>query len=244
MRSDIANHTTSGSISKIPLHKVMSHTDDQSPRSFYVTIAKFRGEVTTCFPYDLQSTHHPRLRPFIGVERLTAGLILLDASNGIQNIQQAGAIASHAWSCLDWDGFAQHLLTNSRTQAALRHDIDATSQEVLEIHEQAANIEDTASRRHTHEQVDIARLVGVASRDRAEDPDVRRSVVCGQLEHVRPVALQSIAGSHREWRRGTGMIVRASSSPNRATPAFGRQTALATARTSETSRLALPHAVP
>ena len=81
---------------EIPVHEMMPHPDDQSPRYGGVTLAKFRGQVTARFAEDLKPADHPSLCAFIGIERLAGALIPLDTGNGIQDIQQAGAIASHA----------------------------------------------------------------------------------------------------------------------------------------------------
>ena len=93
----------------------MSHPDNQSPRYGGVTLPKFRGQVTTRFADDLKPADHPGLCAFIGIERLAGALIPLDTGNGIKDIQQARAIASHAESQLDRYGFAQDVITDSRS---------------------------------------------------------------------------------------------------------------------------------
>ena len=44
----------------------------------------------------LEPADHPSMCAFIGIERVASALMLPDTGNGIQDIQQAGAIASHA----------------------------------------------------------------------------------------------------------------------------------------------------
>ncbi len=80
---------------KIPVHQMMSHANNQSPRYGGMLLSKLRGQVSARLANDLQPAHHPRLRALISIKRLAGGLIPLDARNGIQDIQQAGAIASH-----------------------------------------------------------------------------------------------------------------------------------------------------
>ena len=100
--------------------------------------------------------------------------------DGPDAMGKIGSIASHEYRRLDGNGLAQHPLTHSRAETALGHDIHAPAQQVLEIHEQAAEIEHAPSRSHPYKKVDVARLVGFSTRDGTEYANIGRPILGGE----------------------------------------------------------------
>ena len=70
-------------------------------------------------------------------------------------------IGSHGRAGLDGNGVAQHPLPHAWAQTALRDNADTALEQILQIHQQAAEIEQTPTRRHLDEEVDVARFVSV-----------------------------------------------------------------------------------
>ena len=113
---------------EIAMDEMVSHADDEAPWHFGVPISKCLRQVSRRFTDDLQPTHHPRLRPFVAVERLAAREILLNPGNCVENIEETRPIASHKSWRLDGNGFAQHPIAHSRAESALGHDIHTSAQ--------------------------------------------------------------------------------------------------------------------
>jgi hypothetical protein len=92
---------------------------------------------------DLEAVDHPDLRAFVGVECCACGPIALDASDRVENVEQTGTIGSHA--VLNSNRFAENLRTDSRTQSSLRYQFHSASQQILQVHRQAAEVEQAST---------------------------------------------------------------------------------------------------
>jgi len=61
-------------------------------------------------------------------------------------------------------------------QSGLGEHVHLAAEEVLEVHEQAAEVEQAPAGLHVHEEIHVAGVIGLTFRDRAKDADVRRPV--------------------------------------------------------------------
>jgi hypothetical protein len=77
-----------------------------------------------------------------------------------------------------------------RTHAALAEHIDMNTKQILQVLPQAHQINQAASRFHLYEQVDIARLVQLASDDRAKHAHVARAVIGRVAQNLLPPGTQ------------------------------------------------------
>jgi hypothetical protein len=88
------------------------------------------------------------------------------------------------------------LLANPRAEAAFRDDVYAPPEQVLQIHQQAAEVEQTAARAHAHDKINVTRFIGLATGHRPKHANVDSAILGGKLEHFASVALQRVCGSH------------------------------------------------
>ena len=67
----------------------------------------------------------------------------------------------------------QHLLRDPRPQTGLGDDVRVVSEELLEIHQEPSQVEESAIVVEIDEEVDVARLDGVTAGDRPERARLR-----------------------------------------------------------------------
>lgn len=148
------------------------------------------------FANDLETVHHPHLCSLIRIKRFTGGAIPLDVSDRVLNVQQRSVVGSHGVETSDRDGVAQHSLAHARTQAAFAHHVDAAPKQVLQVHQQSADVEQAAARRHSDEEIDVARFIGIPPSHGTENADVCRAMFCGNTEDFGSMAIQDSGGGH------------------------------------------------
>jgi len=68
-------------------------------------------------------------------------------------------------------------------QCALGNDINFDPEQVAQIHQQAALVQQGSSGLKSNHEIDIRSFICVASRLRTEDPDIKRSVLPGDAEN-------------------------------------------------------------
>src|SRR4051794_15869735 len=64
--------------------------------------------------------------------------------------------------------FLQDPIPDSRLQSLFRSDVDATAEEVLQVHQQASKIQETPPFLEFDQEIDVAPLIGLPSRHGAE----------------------------------------------------------------------------
>ena len=79
------------------------------------------------------------------------------------------------------DGFGKNPLSNALSQTSFRHDIDAASQEPLQIENQRRVIHEAPAGRKIDEKVDIAIGFRLAASDRTKHADMVGTVLGGKL---------------------------------------------------------------
>src|SRR3990167_5932822 len=79
---------------------------------------------------------------------------------------------------------AEHTIPDGRPEPARGDDVDVTAQERLQVHEQAAHVEQGAARLHLDKEVYVAGLVGLTAGHGSEDPDIPGPVTCRQPEYL------------------------------------------------------------
>ena len=94
------------------------------------------------------------------------------------------------------DGVAQHPLQHARAQATFGYNVNAAPEQVLQVHEQSANVEQAPARRHADEEIDVARFVSISPGHRTKNPNVRRAIFLGKTEHFGSVAFEGGSGGH------------------------------------------------
>ena len=71
-------------------------------------------------------------------------------------------------------------------EAVFGEDVYLSAEQGLEVHEEAAEIEEAASFFQLHEEIDVALGIGRTLGDGAEDPHVRGAVLGGQPQDIVP----------------------------------------------------------
>jgi hypothetical protein len=160
--------------SEILMDDHVAKTAGQRPNVFGVSGSEFGGESAACFTDDHQVVDNPCLNQLIAVKRVTplAG-VFLDTLNGIQDVTEPDAARLS-----QRHGLCQHPLSNAGTKAALGNDIHRYVQQRFKIEQQSAKIEQRAPRFHLDEEIDIAFLVVVSSRDRTEHAHIPGAAMC------------------------------------------------------------------
>jgi alkanesulfonate monooxygenase SsuD/methylene tetrahydromethanopterin reductase-like flavin-dependent oxidoreductase (luciferase family) len=94
------------------------------------------------------------------------------------------------------DRLGHDLTADPRLETAHRHDVHVQAEQRLEVGLEAAQIEEGAAGLHLHQEVDVARVVGLAAGDGPEHPDVTRAVKGGDPHEVVPPAPDQLHGRH------------------------------------------------
>ena len=82
---------------------------------------------------------------------------------------------------------AERAFPGARTKHRFGGNVDPGVQQILEIHEQTSKIHQTAVRRKVYQEIIVARVFAVASRDRPENPHIRGDPTGGQFENALPL---------------------------------------------------------
>ena len=94
------------------------------------------------------------------------------------------------------NGLSQYSLANARTQAGLGDDIDRHVQQILQIEEQATEIEKGAPGFQLNEEIDVARVIAVPSRDGSEDAHIAGAATRGRSQYVVTPLIAQFLKSH------------------------------------------------
>jgi hypothetical protein len=93
------------------------------------------------------------------------------ADDGLQDVQKVvpGRFSNR-------DRLGKHTLADPRLQARFGDHIDRMTKEILEIHEQCGQVQQTSPWFEIDQEVDVAGRVGLPARDRPEDADIARAM--------------------------------------------------------------------
>jgi hypothetical protein len=87
--------------------------------------------------------------------------------------------------------------TNPITQAFVGYNVDFASQQSLQIHQQAAQIKQAATRLQFHEQIHIAVGASLTPCYRAEDADIMRAMLSRNAQDVFTWIFQQFFNAYR-----------------------------------------------
>lgn len=108
------------------------------------------------------------------------------------------------------NGLCEDALAHARVERGLGDHVDLGAEEVGEVHEEAAEVEQAAVRGEVDQEVDVTPGVGVATSDRTEHADVARSSPGGDGFDVGRGPSQCLHGhGARRGVRHAGMVARA-----------------------------------
>ena len=84
------------------------------------------------------------------------------------------------------DGVVEDVLGDARAEVFGGHDVDVVTEEVPEIHEQAAEVEQVSAWLQIDQEVDVTPFARFASSDGAEDADIGRAAPLGHRQDLVP----------------------------------------------------------
>jgi len=94
------------------------------------------------------------------------------------------------------------LLADVPMQSWLGDQVYLPAEQVLEVHEQTAEVEQTPAGLHIDEEIHVAGLIRLALGDRSEDADVRRPMLGGQRQDGVPLVPDDFRYAHERCHGG------------------------------------------
>ncbi len=106
------------------------------------------------------------------------------------------------------DGFREDSPPDSFSQPSLRHHIDTTSQELLQVKDQRRVIEQASARLQVDEEIDVALRPCLAAGDRTKHADVAGAVLGGKLQDLLSLFPEKLVEVHGDrWPGAVGYRV-------------------------------------
>ena len=127
----------------------------------------------------------PVLNELVVLERFAAThSVAVDALDGFEDVKEPLAVIAH----LHRDGFVDHALAHAGSQTASGDDINRAAEQVRQVHDQAAEVQQAAAWLQVDEEIDVASGIRLATGHGTEHADVVRTVPPGELEDLLAVA--------------------------------------------------------
>jgi len=79
-------------------------------------------------------------------------------------------------------GLLENVLSDPGAQTSLRYHVDPALQQILQVHEQATQIQDAAARIKFNQEIDIACGSGLTTGGRAKNPQSANPMAVADLE--------------------------------------------------------------
>ena len=83
---------------------------------------------------------------------------------------------------LERDGFSEYAIANSRVQTGFGHDIDPATEQFLNVQHEAGQGECASPGFEADQQVDIARIAGIATAHRPKHTNVEQTPLASEGE--------------------------------------------------------------
>ena len=128
-----------------------SCSDEVSPRHLWMRILEFVGQFRRGFTDDLDPTLRCCLQNWVALQSLGSGDVLEERGRTSRTCRGAGRDQASKV-----DGVGEDALGNAGTQTGLRRHVDVAAQQILQIHQQAAETEESAVVIEIDKEVDVA----------------------------------------------------------------------------------------
>jgi hypothetical protein len=130
---------------------------------------------------DLELVGDPVLDELVALERLAATHgVAVDALDGFEDVKEPLAVVAH----LHRDGFVEHAVADAGSQTAGGDDVDRAAEQVRQVHDQAAEVQQAAAWLQVDEEIDVAGGIRLAPGHGTEHADVVRTMPPGNLEDL------------------------------------------------------------
>jgi hypothetical protein len=143
------------------------------------------------------------LDELVVLERLAATRsVAVDALDGFEDVKEPLAVVAH----LHRDGFVEHALAHAGSQTVGGDDIDRAAEQVRQVHDQAAEVQQASARLQVDEEINVAGGVRLATGHGTEHADVVRTMPPGEFKDLLAATSDLIRGisgcSDRAWHVG------------------------------------------
>jgi hypothetical protein len=130
---------------------------------------------------DLELVGDPVLDELVALECLAASdSVAVDALDGFEDVEEPLAVVAQ----LHRDGFVEHALEHAGPQTAGGDDVDRAAEQVRQVHDQAAEVQQAAAGLQVDEEVNVAGGIRLATGHGTEHADVVRTVPLGELQDL------------------------------------------------------------
>jgi hypothetical protein len=144
----------------------IAHPDDLPPWHFGAVLTQIGRDARGGLANDLELVGNPVLDELVVLESFAAtDSVAVDALDGFEDVEEPLAIVAP----LHRDRFAEHALADAGPQAASRDDVDWAAEQVRQVHDQAAEVQQAAARLQVDEEVSLA----ASASPRATEPNTR-----------------------------------------------------------------------